>query len=352
MVEQADLEPKRGMKVFFLCVAYLAVAAVPLSVGVFRPGMNYYHKAKMVDMVYGRAHQPFVRRQLVPVMVRGCVAVMPESMRNQLQEKFAKSELVKRLGWDAEYAGEFVAAIVLMYGALLGFLLVLRLFLVQFFELSGIKSHFVVLVTGLLLPATFCGVFYIYDFSQLLLFTAGALLIRQKRWGLFYPVFILGCLNKETTILLPVVFAVYHGWRTLRWENLKHFLGQMALGLAMVGMLSWLFQGNPGGAAEWHLERNLHPGLTGLGWARLIILLMAVVLCLVRLLKAPVFLRRGWLATMPILLVATFFLGYIDELRDYYEALPFTVGLILLTLGAKVRSTSDSFCNGTIPASN
>ena len=341
MTNQADLESKRGMKMFFLCLAYLAVAAVPLSVGVFRPGMNHYDKAKVADMVYGRAHQPFVRRQLVPVMVRGCVAMIPEAVRNQLKEKFAKSELVKRVGWDAEYAGEFVAAVILMYGALLGFLVILRLFLVQYFELSGMMSHGVVLATGLLLPATFCGVFYIYDFPQLLLFTAGALLMGQKRWGLFYPVFILGCLNKETTILLPVVFAVYHGWRILRWENLRHFLGQMALGLAIVVMLSWIFQGNPGGAAEWHLERNLHPGLTGLGWARLMILVVAVVLCLVGISRAPGFLRRGWLATMPILLVATFFLGYIDELRDYYEALPFTVGLILLTLGARVKETAE-----------
>ncbi len=340
------------MKLFFLCLVYMAVAAVPMVVGVFRPGMNYYHKAKVADMVYGRAHQPFVRRQLVPVMVRGGAALMPAAMRGQLEERFAKSELVKRLGWDAEYAGEFVAAIILMYGAMLGFLLVLRLFLVQFFELSGIKSHGVALATGLLLPATFCGVLYIYDFSQLLLFTTGALLMGQRRWGLFYPVFILGCLNKETTILLPVVFALYHGWRTLRWENLRHFLGQMALGLAMALMLSWLFQGNPGGAAEWHLERNLHLSLSGLGWARLIILIVVVALCLVRILKAPVFLRRGWLATMPILLVATLFLGYIDELRDYYEALPFAVGLILLTLGAKLKGTDESLSSSAITASN
>ncbi|MBN2378059.1 MAG: hypothetical protein JXD22_16800 [Sedimentisphaerales bacterium] len=352
MAEQVGSNSKSGMKRFILCVVYLAVAAVPLSVGVFRPGMNHYHKARVADMVYGRAHQPFVRRQLVPLMVQVGVAVMPEAVLKQLQDKFAKSELVKRLGWDAEYAGEFVAAVILMYGALLGFLLVLRLFLVQFFELTGIKSHGVVWVVGLLLPATFCGVLYIYDFAQLLLFTAGALLMRQKRWGLFYPVFILGYLNKETTILLPVVFVVYCGWRILQWENLRHFLGQMALGLVIVGMLSWIFQGNPGGAAEWHLERNLHPGLTGLGWARLIILLVAVVLCLVGISRAPGFLRRGWLATMPILLVATFFLGYIDELRDYYEALPFTVGLILLTLGARVKSKVDVLSSDAIPASD
>jgi len=128
----------------------------------------------------------------------------------------------------------------------------------------------------------------------------------------------------------------------------------MGLGLAIFVMLSWIFQGNPGSAAEWHLERNLHLhlSLTGLGWARVMILIVAVALCLGRILRAPVFLRRGWLATMPILLVVTFFLGYIDELRDYYEALPFTVGLILLTLGAKLKGPAEPLSSGKIPVAN
>ena len=50
---------------------------------------------------------------------------------------------------------------------------------------------------------------------------------------------------------------------------------------------------------------------------------------------ASPFMSRGFLVTLLPLLVATLFLGYIDELRDYYEALPLGLCLVLLTVGRR-----------------
>jgi hypothetical protein len=55
--------------------------------------------------------------------------------------------------------------------------------------------------------------------------------------------------------------------------------------------------------------------LTAYGWAR-----------------KPVFLRKGLLITLiPLVFLALFF-GYVDELRDYYEAFPFLFLLWLPTI--------------------
>ncbi|HVP40036.1 MAG TPA: hypothetical protein VMS93_12725 [Candidatus Saccharimonadales bacterium] len=47
-------------------LVYAWTAALVLFVFVQHPGVNGYDRAMFGDMVYGRAHQPFVTRPLVP----------------------------------------------------------------------------------------------------------------------------------------------------------------------------------------------------------------------------------------------------------------------------------------------
>jgi hypothetical protein len=168
-----------------LCVGYLVSGAIPLTIGVIRPGITGYERAMLEDMVYGRAYRPFVKRQLVPLMVRAGKGQMPTALEEWLKNKFAGSSVVARLDWPTEYAVEFVLTLLVMYGSLIGFLIVLRFFLLCFLNISYVLSHVVVLAVGIGLPVTFAGQLYIYDFTQLLLFTASVLLLFRERWSLF-----------------------------------------------------------------------------------------------------------------------------------------------------------------------
>jgi len=155
----------------------------------------------------------------------------------------------------------------------------------------------------------------------------------RGRWWLYYPTFVLACLNKETSLLLPVVMAVWMRRQVLGRRHLVDLCAQLLVGGAVVLAPSWAVRDNPGAGLEWHSGRNLSVPFTVLAWLRLTVLVAAVVLSLASIRRAPTFLARGFVATLPVLVVAALFFGYIDEVRDYYEALPFIVALVLLTVG-------------------
>ena len=79
--------------------------------------------------------------------------------------------------------------------------------------LRAVAAYCVAMAVGVTLPVTFCGKVYLYDFPQLLLFTLGLGFLYQRKWAWFYAVYVLACLNKETSVLLGVVFAVWMGRR-------------------------------------------------------------------------------------------------------------------------------------------
>lgn len=345
MSEKSENRSWRGWRILGLSFLYLIAAEIPLYTGLNHPGITGYKRAMLEDMVYGQAYKPYVKRQLVPLIVRAGKGIMPSVLEEKFKKKFANSELAKRLNWPIEYASEFLLSLVIMYGSLIGFLLVFRCFLLLFFTMPSGLSHLLVLTVGIGLPVTFRGQVAIYDFSQLLLFTAALVLLFQRRWVLFYPTYILACINKETSILIPMVFACWLGVRVLRRPEVWHLLCQILVGSGICLTISLIFHNNPGVDTEWHLHRNITMPFGLVGWFRIVVLVVAVIFCLWRLHESPCFLRRGFVATLPVLLCAAFFWADIEELRDYYEALPFIVGLALVTvsrqLGISPRASLD-----------
>ncbi len=315
--------------------AFLLAAAWPLAVGIVRPGITGYGPAMLPDMIHGRAHQPFVKRQLVPLIVRAGLAVTPATIEDSLCRAFERSSLVRRFRWTAEDAPEFVWSLLVMYLSLLGFLLVLSRLLRQLLVMSEPAAHAVSLVVAIGLPITYAGKLYIYDYSQLLLFTAALSCMIRRQWPAYYLLFFLACVNKETSILLAAVFGVWQGRQVLRRINLAHFFSQCFIGLVVCGLIAWIYRDNPGSGAEWHLDRNLAPPVTLLARMRLAVLAGGFLLAVWSIRSAPPAVGRAFLVTLMPLVVATFFLGYIDELRDYYEALPMGLCLVLLAIGRR-----------------
>ena len=71
-------------------------------------------------MVYGQAYRPFVKRQLVPLIVHTGMTVMPDSIDAVLQEVFAGSGAVNYLRWPSAYASEYVLTLMIMYASMVG----------------------------------------------------------------------------------------------------------------------------------------------------------------------------------------------------------------------------------------
>jgi hypothetical protein len=304
--------------------------------GIFicRPGINGYSRAMFADMVYGTAWKPFVYRSLLPTTIRLITGVIPAEARARVSRSLgntaAGENLWAILQWEQEYLVEYLIAAVLMYLCLWGFLWALRYLLLGVYDVSaGVQGVFI-LVALVGLTQFFRYYSYLYDLPNVFLFTLGLALMVRARWRPFLLVYLLACLNKETTILLTMVFVI-HFFRPARLRRPLFgalLLGQLAMFAAVRVLLFAAFRDNPGSLVEFQVpHHNLdllkaYPVATVFGWGGLLLLLFY------KWSEKPLFLRHSLWIVVP-LVVLTFFFGYMDELRDYYEAYPIVLLLAL-----------------------
>ncbi len=315
-------------------------------------GINYYYRARFLDMLNGRAWRPFVTRALLPTTVRGIVAIAPPELQQGAADAVARTPglrtAFKVLGWEASAAFVYAIACVLMWLALCGFAAAATALAVEAGGLpdTPLMRGALALAALLGLPLFFRYASYIYDPAQLALFTTALLLIARRNLRAFAAVFALACINKETAVLL-IPLAAY-AWRgRLPRRRLAGFVvGLGAVYLAIRLALAWAFRNNPGSLLEFHLlDHNL--ALLSAPWNIGGILLAAALafLLLYRWRDKPVFLRVGLAGTLlPLAGMAVFF-GYLDEWRGYYEAYPFALPLMawsVLALGRRARVVIES----------
>ena len=109
---------------------YIAGSLLVLVIFLVNPGINHYPPSLFDKTVDGTAHKPYVLRALVPVTIRVVAAVVPASVRSSLTAAAKTSPLREVLTTldkiPPELCTEFLIALLIMLGALLGFLLALR----------------------------------------------------------------------------------------------------------------------------------------------------------------------------------------------------------------------------------
>lgn len=307
------------------------------------PGMHTNPKAFLSMLVYQRAYKPPVYRTLLPTTVGLLSRIVPEAKRSELAlevlEHHRFTRLMLALHLEPAYPVESLIALVLIYASLWGFMIVLlRLFDVYYTAPTSFRM--LVPTLGILgLPPLFAYTNYPYDFCTLFFPTLAILLIAQRRWRVFLLVFVLACLNKETSILITLIFAFY--WYFSRFlpkeKFVKLFLGQIAIFVVLKLTLSLRFWNNPGTLVEFHLEdHNLRVvrqwmehgyHLTGLV---VFLLLMGALFHSWK--TKPLLLRCGLIILPPMFALSIFF-GYLDEWRVYFDAYSVVFLLVLEPAG-------------------
>ena len=309
---------------------YMLAAAIFMVIYITISTLNGNPRAKYIDLVYQTAHKPYVYRIIVPLTIRGISKLVPDNMERNLNTYIAShNELkkpLKRLKWEPSAFHLYATGILVMYVFLAGFLVALRMLFSSLFVSSKWFTSLVpILALFFLLP--WVNVTYLYDFSTLFFFSLGLTFLARANWTWFLILFGIGCLNKETTILLTVLFVVYYGFHQ-RLERKQFWLllaGQLAIFTAVKIILELVFRDNPGGLFELHvLDHNL-PLLWK--WFRtyspttyFLILLLSLIL-VYDWIKQPIFLRDG-LVILFMLVLMTFLMGWLNEWRDYLEAFP------------------------------
>lgn len=298
-------------------------------------------------MVYGQAHRPFVYRALLPAAVRAITEVTPGAVKEGigLRVETRRSRMVEMLKWETEYVYEYIVALSLMFGCFLGFAYTLRHLTTLFYDYPSFVAHLAPLGGLVALPFFFRYYSYVYDPCTLVLFALALALIATRRHLLFYIIFVLASFNKETSVLLIGLFLVRE-FRIMRKFGLAgHLLLQVSLWATVRAIIMTTFRNNPGSPVEFHLIRNL--GLPG-SPVKFIYFAAAVLIvsALVRYgwFRKPVFLRTGLFVTLIPLALLAVFLGFVDELRCYYEAFPF---LFLLSLPTVVDILGSSYNDET-----
>ncbi len=309
--------------IYYLLTAL--IAGCVLIMFVIFPGINDDKPSMFGDMIYGKASKPFVYRVLLPATVRVLSAPVPQTLRNtisnKIEDNISLNKLFKKLKWEKELAVEYSFAMLIMFLSLWGFSIAVRYLFILFYNTSSWFADSVSVLALLGLPTMFQYTSFIYDFPLLLLYTLGLIFLYKQDWIKFLIIFLVGCINKETTILLTLVFFIYYKSGLKKELFNKLLIAQFAIFILVKSLLYFVFKNNPGTFIEFHLiDHNLRL-LTGYDLTLAAAVLGLILLVFYKWNEKPNFLKTSLWMFIP-LVILTLFLGYLDELRDYYEVYP------------------------------
>ena len=367
----------RPLRFAIVLLAYLFFGAISFSI-IWHPGV-VTNRYGIVAMCTDTAHNPFARRVLVPSLVKLIDEVTPDALKGRIQQSVATSVAGKEHPSDSPdtqrglsegvvgHESLVAIAMLLKYLSLVGFLSALRYAIRVFYAPAEIVSDFGPLLSLLFLPVFGAFSNFIYDYTQLALFTLCLPLLAKRRWAAYYPILLLLVLNKETAILLPLLFAVAMAHEIPKREYWRHLAAQVGLCAVVTLLLVWAMRDRPGGVVEFHMFANfnvlsnIHSYLDfrkvgpcllasrGLSVAvpvglSLVVWLPFSAVMLMFWRRKPRFLRLALPVILIPLGVLTLLYGLATEIRDLYEAFPVAFLLVFHSLlrlwGEDVRLTN------------
>ena len=302
-------------------------AALAVSAGVFVPyfavsGSWNFEPATFPKMLEGTADRPYVYRILVPLISKFAARFVPPGLIGLAQRAPASLQTTINSLSQGVYPREALIAVIVMYGCLVGFIFAEKALLRQLEYSHDAEQIVPIVLTILILPLTvFHG--YIYDLPQLFLFTLGLLFMARKQWHFYLPLLTIATLNKETSIFLVVIFALYF-FRTLSPRAYFVLLAaQSTIYVLVHGLIVYVYRNNPGQPIDWTLgyqiDQYTHYPITFL----VTLLFFGAILLLV--LKGwqekPIFLRRSF-SVFFIVLLLFFVAGREMEFRVFIDILP------------------------------
>jgi hypothetical protein len=305
---------------------YLSVA----HIGVFEP-------AKLCRVLVGTAERPYTYRVLVPFLTKVIAPIIPNGIVRAFRDLPSPIRNTFEVLRQGSYDREAVVALTLMFLSLVGFAYAEKNFLKQLGARS--EEQFLLPFFAQLLILPFSLLFgYFYDLPQIFLVTITLNLMLQARWTAYLVMFALASLNKETTILLVVIFVIYDIQRLPRNKFLE-LLGMQTIIFGLVrGSLLYLYRNNAGTQAfftvsDHYRQYAVQPALL------LYTLLFFVVL--------GILIARSWnrqhpflqaSLALPLLILGLFFIsGMPMEFRVFLDSLP-VLALLLVSPRTKAQA--------------
>jgi hypothetical protein len=164
----------------------------------------------------------------------------------------------------------------------------------------------------------------VYDLSTAMFISFGLGMLAREKFHAFYALFTIACLNRETMLLLTIVFAVFFLWRLQRTQYLFGLIYQAAAFLGTRFGLMILYADNPGRSAHFWLWRVLRVYASHLFFTVVLIGLCILLGCLIARgwNRKPILLRYALLLMFPLQLVLHLLFGMAFEIRVFAELFP------------------------------
>ncbi len=246
--------PQKG-RILYGVIALVVSAGVFLSYFSISGSWNF-SPAAFPKMLSGTADRPYVYRQLIPIISKFTAWLIPQSVVELSQKAPYILKNTINLLSQGVYPREAIIAMILMYFCLVGFIFAERALLKQLEYPQDAQQIIPIVLTILILPLTvFHG--YIYDLPQLFLFTLGLLLIVRKQWHFYLPILAITTLNKETSIFLIVIFALYFFRSLSRKTYFILLIEQSIIYIFVHGLIVYLYRNNPGQLIYWTIEFHI-----------------------------------------------------------------------------------------------
>lgn len=164
----------------------------------------------------------------------------------------------------------------------------------------------------------------VYDLSTAVFFAYGLGWIARRKYALYFLAFPLACINRETTFLLTIIFAVYGCWR-IDWKTWIFGLGYQGVVFGVVRLfLVTHFADLPGGDFLFRPLENLYqflmvPLLTA---THLCVFIAVTWLCLRNWKMKPSLLRTSFLILATSITMLYLVFGWAFEVRVFAEVFP------------------------------
>jgi hypothetical protein len=257
-------------------------------------------------------------------------------MKENINSALKEIEFVQKLGWREEYLFEYFVTIILLLFLFVLFSYLVRYSVMTYFNYPKFVPDFFPILGLILLPLFFRYYNYIYDPATLCIFAGAALLIYKRKWLYYYILFILATFNKETSILLIVIFFLRERNLTAKMNLILHSSVQLILWFTIKIFLANVYSSNAGSFVEFHLlGHNLNLFLYPLHLLYFIVVLTIFsVLVVYKWKTKPSYIKLCFLVTFLPLTALSLFFGFIDELRVYYESFPFVFLLFVPSITA------------------
>jgi hypothetical protein len=187
---------------------------------------------------------------------------------------------------------------------------------------------------------------YIYDPMTLFVFTLCIYLIVKRHHLLYCLLFLAASLNKETAISLIPLFFIREVSTITKGRAILLGVWQVISFIFVKLYLAHEFQGKAGAFVGFHLQHNLR--LLGDVWFYLktpMIVFPITILIACRWKEKSLFLRRGLVVCAILLFASAVFLGYVDELRGYYELYAMAL-LLIIPKGVKAYAPAGTPATG------